>query len=525
MIQHTKIPFRETKIFSSFFIDYIEQKDSLKKFYNRFPSLAAFEGQIQDKETSFKSESRIVLHNVLRDQYKDLTLSPSVDKNIDSLKENNTFTITTGHQLNIFTGPLYFIYKIVSVINACKQLKKTYPKYNFVPIYWMASEDHDFEEISYFKLYGKKYTWATEQKGGVGRFNPKSLETVLKDLPGDVSLFSKAYLKQHTLSEAVRYYVNELFGNEGLIVVEADNRKLKAQFAEVISDDLFKHSAKNSVEVTNKYLNTLGYDTQVHARNINFFYLDYNLRSRIEETDEGFSVVDTNLTFTKEQIKSMIKNEPEKFSPNVILRPLYQESILPNLAYIGGPAEVIYWLQLKSVFDHFKMPFPILMPRNFGLVLDGPMTRKFEKTGIQVQELFEDKNFLFNHWVSNNTHHNLTLTEELKTVKDLYDKVKKQALEIDPTLGPLMEAETRRAYRSFEKIESKLLKAEKRHHTDKLRQIEEVKDYLFPNGGLQERSDNFLNFYQQDSGFINKILDAFDPFDFQFNLLRYPYNK
>lgn len=525
MMQHTKIPFRETKIFSSFFLDYIEQKDALKKFYNRFPSLPAFKGQIEDKQTTFKSESRIVLHEVLRDQYKDLTLSSSVDKNIDALKETNTFTVTTGHQLNIFTGPLYFIYKIVSVINACKQLRKAYPTYNFVPVYWMASEDHDFEEISYFKLYGKKHTWTTEQKGGVGRFNPKTLEGVLKSLPGDVSLFSTAYLKHQTLSEAVRYYVNELFGNEGLVVVDADNRKLKAQFTEVITDDLFKHTAKNSVEATNTSLNAQGYDTQVYARDINFFYLDDNLRSRIEETNDGFSVVDTDLSFTKDQVKSMIKNEPEKFSPNVILRPLYQETILPNLAYFGGPAEVIYWLQLKSVFDHFNTPFPILMPRNFGLVLDGPMGRKFEKTGISIQELFEDKNFIFNHWVSKNTHHNLTLTEELKTVTGLYSKVKKQALEIDPSLGPLMEAETKRAYKSFEKIESKLLKAEKRHHSDKLRQIEEVKDYLFPNGGLQERSDNFLNFYQQDPDFIQKVLNAFDPFDFQFNLLSYPYSN
>lgn len=524
-MQNTKIPFKDTKIFSSFFLDYILQKDSLKKFYNRFPSLPAFDGQIKAKQTTFSDQSRTTLHDCLREQYKELEISEQVNKNISTLKENNTFTITTGHQLNIFTGPLYFIYKIASVINACKSLKKAYPSSNFVPVYWMASEDHDFEEISYFKLYGKKYTWQTDQKGGVGRFDPKGLKDILSQLPGDVSVFEKAYLKHDNLSDAVRYYVNELFGKEGLVVVDADHRALKSQFTDVINDDLFNHTAKTKVEATNTALNKEGYSTQVYARDINFFYLEDNLRSRLEKTADGFSVVDTNIQFTEDQIRNMIKNEPEKFSPNVILRPLYQEVILPNLAYFGGPAEVIYWLQLKGVFDHFKVPFPVLMPRNFALVMDGPIARKFDKTGLKVEELFFEKNFLFNDWVSKNTHHNLTLTQELKTADNLLTEVKSRAFEIDPTLGPLVEAEAKRTAKSFERIEQKLLKAEKRNHADKLRQIEEVKDYLFPNGGLQERSDNFLNFYQEDPAFIQKVLAAFDPFDFQLNLLQYPYAK
>ena len=524
-MQHTKIPFKDTKIFSSFFLDYIHQKESLKKFYHRPPLISEFEGQIKEKQQSFSDQSRITLHDTLIKQYQELDISEIVSNNIGALKENTTFTITTGHQLNIFTGPLYFIYKIASVINACKQLKNSYPSYNFIPVYWMASEDHDFEEISYFKLYGKKYTWETDQQGGVGRFDPTSLKSILSKLPGDVSVFENAYLKHKSLSDAVRYYVNELFGKEGLLVVDADHRSLKSQFTDVITDDLFNHTAKTKVETTNAALNEKGYSTQVYARGINFFYLDDNVRGRLEKTAEGFSVVDADIQFTEEQTRNMIKNEPEKFSPNVILRPLYQEVILPNLAYFGGPAEVIYWLQLKGVFDHFKVPFPILMPRNFALVLNGPMARKFKKTGISTEELFLEKNFLFNDWVSKNTHHNLTLTQEINNVSQLLEKVKARATQIDPTLGPLVEAEARRAEKGFERIEQKLLKAEKRNHSDKLRQIEEVKDYLFPNGGLQERSDNFLNFYQEDPNFIQKVLDVFDPYDFQFNLLMYPHTE
>lgn len=521
-MQHHKIPFTDTKIFSSFFLDYIHEKDSLKKFYHRFPTIEAFADQIQEKQKSFSSASRATLQDVLRAQYKELTTSEAVNSNIQALGEKETFTITTGHQLNIFTGPLYFIYKIVSVVNACKKLKEAYPKYNFVPVYWMASEDHDFEEISYFKLYGKKYTWHTEQQGAVGRFDPKTIDSLLKELPGDVSIFKDAYTKYDTLSDAVRYYVNELFGEEGLVVLDADNRQLKAEFTDVIADDLFKHTPKAKVEGTNAALNALGYDTQVFAREINFFYLDNNLRNRIERTDSGFKVVDTELVFTETEIKALIKKEPEKFSPNVILRPLYQEFVLPNLAYFGGPAEVIYWLQLKGVFDHFKAPFPFLIPRNFALVLSGPVARKFAKTDLRMEELFEEKNYLFNDWVQKNTHHDLSLSKELQATNILYEQIKHRAVEIDPTLGPMLSAEAKRTLRSFEKIESKMLRAEKRLHADKLRQIDEVKDALFPNGGLQERSDNFLNFYQQDPNFIQDISKYFDPFDFQFNILSYP---
>ena len=524
-MQHKKIPFKDTKIFSPFFLDYLSQKDTIQPFYNRFPSLAAFKNQITDKQKQFSQISRQILSDVLTRQYKDLRISEHVQKNLASINQSNTFTITTGHQLNIFTGPLYFIYKIVSVVNACRQLSKEYPDYNFVPVYWMASEDHDFEEISYFKLNGKKYVWNTDQKGAVGRFNPKSLKAVIDELPGDVSVFEKAYLHHETLSAAVRHYVNALFGEEGLVVVDADDRDLKMQLKQVIDDDLFNHTAKIKIEETNTALNKAGYNTQVNAREINFFYLDDNIRERIEKEEGGFRVVDTDLFFTDEVMKKMIANEPEKFSPNVILRPLYQEIILPNLAYFGGPAEVIYWLQFKGVFDHFQVPFPILMPRNFALVLDGPTARKLNKIGLSMSELFEEKNFLFNDWVLKNTHHDLTLPEEQKSVAALFNKLKNKARAIDPTLIQLIGAEGKRAENSLAKIERKLLRAEKRNHSDKLRQIDEVKEVLFPQGGLQERSDNFLNFYQQDKTFIQHLLNSFDPFDFQFNILQYPYTN
>ena len=194
---------------------------------------------------------------------------------------------------------------------------------------------------------------------------------------------------------------------------------------------------------------------------------------------------------------------------------------MPNLAYVGGPAEIIYWLQLKEVFQHFNTPFPILMPRNFGMVMDHETARKFSKTGLELSDIFEEKNFLFNHWVLKNSPRNLTVGNERMEVVRIFESLKERAQSIDATLAPLVAAEGKRALNSLEKIERKLFRAEKRLHSDKLRQIEAVKDSLFPNGVLQERTDNFLNFSQRDPEFIQRLLDAFDPFDFQFNILTY----
>lgn len=512
-----KVDFKDTHEFSSLFLDYIEGSDQLKEFYGNQPTVEGFKRQIEQKE--FSQESRDALHDVLTSQYKGLELSDSVLKNITLLKENNTYTVTTGHQLNIFTGPLYFIYKIVTVIKACERLKASYPDYNFVPVYWMASEDHDFEEISYFRLNGTKHFWKTEEKGAVGRFDPKSLRSIIEQVPGIPELFKTAYLKNNTLAEAVRYYVNELFGQYGLVVVDADERRLKSQFKSVMTDDVFKHSASDKVDSLSKKLNDIGYKTQVNARDINFFYLEDGLRERIVEENDEYKVMGTEKSFSKQEMQEMIENEPEKLSPNVILRPVYQETILPNLAYIGGPSEVAYWFQLKSIFDHFNVSFPILMPRNFAMIIPSKVGRKLHKSGLSMEQLFEDRDVLFNKLVTEGSEDKIHLNGQVDEIMTVFEKIAAQATSIDPSLSPHVIAQGAKTKSMLEQIEKKFVKAEKRNQSQRLSQVESVLDELFPNKNLQERTDNFLNFYLEDSHFIDQLVDVFDPFDYRFNVL------
>lgn len=510
------ISLEETDCFSQFFLDYITKKEALSPFYADFPSVPNFKRAIENR--NFNDKIRKVLVEALNDQYEGIQLTPAIASNINSLADSKTFTITTGHQLNIFTGPLYFIYKIVTVINACKTLKQAYPEYNFVPVYWMASEDHDYDEINHFFFEGKKYVWETAQSGAVGHFDPSALKEIANKLPKGAEFFKDAY-SQESLAKAGRAYVNHLFGNEGLVVVDGDSQSLKAQFIPVIEDDLFEHHSEKLVSKTSSSLEEIGYKTQVHAREINFFYLDKGVRERIEKSATGFSVVDTDLQFTEDQIRQLIKEHPERFSPNVILRPLYQETILPNLAYVGGPSEAVYWLQLKAVFDHFKAAFPLLMPRNFALVIPSTASSKWSKTGLPDQDVFLDTDKAFTKWVKSNTDNDLSYSIELGKLKSLESEQKEKASLVDSTLSQHIEALYATFSKRIEKAEKKLIRAEKRKHEECRQQIEGVKSVLFPGGSLQERKDNFLNFYLKNPQFIQVLLQTFDAFDYRMYML------
>ncbi len=510
---HQTLPLSVTGAFPTLFLDYIAQKESLSTFYSRFPMIDNFEKQIQDK--IFEIDKRQVLVQALERQYKGIKIKPD----FSILLNTNTFTVTTGHQLNIFTGPLYVIYKIVTAINLAKALKEKHPNYNFVPVYWMATEDHDFEEISSFNLFGKKYNWQTNQQGAVGRMNPRELGDAIKILPEKVPVFEKAYLKNKTLADAVRCYMNDLFGAEGLVCIDGDDADLKRQFLPIIEDELINQRTFEIVKKTTTEIEALGYHTQISPREINLFYLDEQLRERIVGEDLEFKIQNAELKFDKNSILKIARSNPEKFSPNVVLRPLYQEVILPNLAYIGGPSEVPYWLQLKGVFEHYQVPFPMLMPRNFAVYVNEANQKKAEKLGITVEALFEDDTKLKKQFVAHTTSSTLTLENEKIKFQTLFEGILDKAVAIDKSLEGTVNAEKTKLLASLENLEKRIQKAEERNYESEINQLLGLKNKLFPNGGLQERHDNFLNFYLNDSQFLQKLLDRFDALDYRFNVL------
>jgi bacillithiol biosynthesis cysteine-adding enzyme BshC len=512
-----KTPIEKTGHFSQILVDYVYNKEKLRPFYGLRPEPGQIARYVNDRPVERKTRS--VLVDTLKRQYKGLKLSDRTGDNIAALAHENTFTITTGHQLNIFTGPLYFIYKIVTAINTAKTLNAQYPDQHFVPVYWMASEDHDFEEINHFRLFGKQYTWNAEHRGPVGRLDPGGLKEIIDAVPDLPPLFSEAYLKHDSLSDATRYVVNALFGADGIVVLDADDTDLKHLFVDIMQDDLTQHTAHKLVEKTTGELTEMGYKSQVHPRAINLFYMKDGLRSRIVEEDGHFSVLDTGIRFSQKEILSQLHEAPARFSPNVVLRPVYQEVVLPNVVYIGGPAEIAYWLQLKSAFDHFKVPFPILLPRNFALMVANAQRKKMAKLGLAVPDLFRDIQAAKDAYLQENARNAFAIEEERSAIQQAFKTIAEKARTIDPTLEGFVGSEEAKTMKSMQNIEKRLKRAEEENEQTAMQQIEGLYDKLFPGGTPQERADNFLNFYINDPDFLDRIKDGMDPFDMQYHVL------
>jgi len=512
-----QISFEETGRFSSTFLDYINNKETLKPFYNQAPKIESFESILANR--NFDDGKRPVLVDASKKQYANTKLTKEVESNIQLLEENTTFTITTGHQLNIFTGPLFFIYKILAAINLAKALKTQYPKFNFVPVYWMASEDHDFAEINNFQLFGNKYTWEYEASGAVGKLDVSSMKSLIEEIPELPDFVKEAYLSSKNLSEATIKLVNELFGNYGLVILDADDRSLKAQFSDIIKDDVINNKANVLVESATKNLEVAGYKGQIFPRPINFFYMDDGVRERIIKENNEFKVLNTSKTFTQGEIEKLIEDSPEKFSPNVVMRPVYQEVILPNLAYIGGPAEMAYWLQLREVFDQYSVPFPVLFPRLFGMIIPRPVMKKMKKNTLEIQDIFKDLNTLKEGIIASGESNQDDLANEISELQKVYQTIKEKAGAADKSLEGFVMSEQKKAEKSIDNIQKRIKRAEEQKHEVAINQVKGILDKLFPNGSLQEREDNFLNFHINNPQFIDELAEKLDPLDLRFNVL------
>jgi len=514
------ISYQKSGYFSKLIVDYLEEKIDLQNTYNRFPTIENFKDQIKEKETNYSYQNRSILVTALKKQYQNIEVSDTTKTNIKLLNETKTFTVTTGHQLNLFTGPLYFLYKIVSTITLCKDLKQQYPENNFVPIYWMATEDHDFDEINFFNFKNKKIKWKTESNGPVGRLATNGLQEVLnvfeKELGvGDNAnylkdLFQKSYLNHSNLAEATRFLTNELFGAYGLVLLDGDDLSLKQLFIPFIKEELLHQTSFNKVNETNTLLKD--YSIQVNPREINLFYIEDNLRERLLFENNHYKINNSSIVFSQSEILGLLEKSPEKFSPNVILRPLYEEVILPNLCYIGGGGEIAYWLQLKSNFEANDVTFPILLLRNSVLLAKEKQVHKADNLKLTWADLFSNQQELYTKKTQELSAFNLDFSEQKETLKKQFEKLNLIASQTDKSFIGAVKAQELKQIKGLENLEKRLLKAEKRMHSDQLERIIQLQNELFPNQSLQERSNNFSEYYSEfGQEFINKLVAELEP--------------
>lgn len=528
------IPFKNTGYFSKLISDYLDQDPGLESFYGRFSEIESFGAQIQEKTAAFTPESRKILHRVIAEQYRHIETTEPTESNIESLLNHKTFTVVTGHQLNLFTGPLYFHYKILTTIKLCNELAEQFPGYNFVPVYWMATEDHDFEEINHFSFKGKKFRWNREAKGAVGRLSTEGLADLFQALGKDLvagrraddlrELFEKAYLKHENLAQATRFLVNALFGKFGLVILDADDSNLKRLFLPHLKQDVFDQLGYKEVINTIAKLQEIdpGYSAQVNPREINLFYLDHDFRSRLVADSAGYRVLDSQLSFSAKELENLMDAHPEKFSPNVITRPLYQEVILPNLCYVGGAGEIAYWLELKSYFEASGIPFPILLLRNSALLISEKQHDKAKRLGLRDEELFLNQNRLVNKKIREISNVEINFDAQRKTLLNQFKLLYGIASETDASFLGAVKAQEKKQLKGLENLEKRLLTAQKKKLKDHVDRLVALHSELFPGGGLQERSQNFAEFYLElGPDWTSGLLECFDPLALEFSLIRY----
>jgi bacillithiol biosynthesis cysteine-adding enzyme BshC len=497
--------------------DLLNQSDQVRTFVSDFFSkenclLAA-------RNRSFPIESRQVLVSQLNAQYAKEIVSEEVKKNILSLQNESSFTVVTGHQICAAGGPLYLIYKIFSAIRITQELNAAQDEFHFVPVYWMATEDHDIEEIRHFHWGNEKVELAAEFEGIAGELptedflswlNEKRADGKFNDI-GLSELFIQAYSKKN-FAEATRYWVNEILGEYGVVCIDGNDSALKALASSLFEKEIQEKFVFSKVSKTNLEIENSGYNPNIQPRNFNLFWLKnesgHITRKRIDLKDAVFQTSDAAEHFTSEGLMQ-IRSE---LSPNVLLRPLYQETILPNIVYIGGPSELGYWLQLKNAFDAANLQMPLLAHR-LSMVLVRKRDLEFvSKNNLNVAELVQEK--LHDAQKKMLGAMNVKSFEtEISTTSKNFENLRRYISEIDASLVGWLSAEEKRQLDQWNNIEQKIKKALKSKEEVKFSQLEKFFAFVHPNHIQQERVFSLL-YATEILGWkeLKEVLEQLDPF-------------
>jgi bacillithiol biosynthesis cysteine-adding enzyme BshC len=499
------LPYHKTGAFSKLVTDYLAEADSIRPFYEHAMSNEGLEQAIA-KRLQYNTP-RDLLFEVIQDQYAQTRLSGKQAFHLQKLQQPHTFTIVTAHQPNIFTGHLYFIYKILHAIKLANALNAKWGHYHFVPVFYMGSEDADLDELGHIYAGGEKLVWQTQQTGAVGRMHTSGLDVLINKLAGQfghlpygkemIALLKRCYLESENIQQATFKLVNELFSEFGLLVLIPDDARLKRAFVPVMKEELLTQFSSRIVAKTIANLRE-NYKVQAAGREINLFYLfDDGRRERIEKSGGRYRVLFSELSFTESEMLTELEMHPQRFSPNVILRGMFQETILPNIAFIGGGGELAYWLELKDLFQQSQVPYPVLVLRNSFLLVNEKAEKLIRKLSLSEEELFLSVMDQSDLLVERLHGRQSEVEETLHTLEKLYAGLKAQAGKIDVTLEAHAEALYAKAVKGIAGMGKKMKRAERRKIQDEARQLEKLKELLFPQEGLQERVENFMPFYAE----------------------------
>lgn len=520
--------------FSELAVDYLTRFDTspLGQFFPAAPRTTSVAGVLNARP--FPMERRNAVADLIGAQAAELGAElGGIKANIEKLRKPNTFAVVTGQQVTLFGGPLYTIYKTATALALAEQLRQEYPEYEFVPVFWLETEDHDLKEATTCAVLDKssdlvKITYAPDgydltnlEQTWKKQVGPYPLEAIA--LNGSIAQLSDAlaptefteallsqlresYREGRTFGQAFSHWLYTLFAEDGLLILDANNATAKALGSELFLKEL-ETSPKLSERVV---LQTVKleehYHAQVKPRAINMFYLEDGERFAINEKERkqseprSYFLKGSKRTFSHEEMQVLLRDHPERFSPNVLLRPLYQDTILPTAAYIGGPGEIAYFAQFKAAYDWAELPMPVIFPRISATLVEDKTLRSLEKNNASVAELLAGGEETAEKVLD-------TLADE-KLVQ-LFEKLDKELDERLEGLRPTIEGVDKSLGQSLSTLKGKLLtplrdfgqkvqSADKRRHQTVREQLSKALIALLPEGGLQERTISplyFLNKY------------------------------
>ncbi len=524
-MQRITLSYRDTGRFSRLVSDYLDAAPALREFHRWSADEDGLHAAAQARE--FNPVARQMLCDALERQYAGLSLQEPVRRSMDLLRKPTTLTVTTGHQLCLFTGPLYVPFKVLNVVRLARQLST--PARAVVPVFWLATEDHDRPEVDHAYIHGKKVQWPGETAGPVGRLQLDGIGPVLDEVdallgPGTNAdelrqLLRRCYRLEYDLATATRLFADALFGRFGVLVLDADDPALKRQFIPHMREELLNQVAARSVHYADQRL-AAHYKSQAFARDINLFHLRPGHRSRIELQGDRYQVLDGGPSFTLDELLAELEVHPERFSPNVLLRPVYQEVILPNIAYIGGGGELAYWFQLKWLFQALQVPMPVLILRTSAAFIGCKDLARLEKLGLSVADMFKPLEELRTQLALQKASFQTSVEGEKEELAKFFQMFRARAVQADPTLQGAVDAVARRTMHGMDSLGRKLVRAAKREQDEPLEQLALVHGRFFPGGGLQERRENFMPWYAREGpAFFDRLLAELDPLDTQFRIL------
>ena len=511
------INFSDLPNHQNLFLDYLYEFENVRRYYHKnFRNNADFEFTLK-KISERDNYPRTEIAEIITNQYKDKSPSKLTETNLRNLKDGKAFAIFTGQQLGIFGGPLYTFYKIITAIKLANHLNEKYEQHQFVPVFWMAGDDHDFEEVSFVKILNPDNKIITVtyndgkaidvNRGPIGslKFN-SNIQKTLNDFFDNLrnteftetikKFLSQSFTSGKTFTEAFRKMIFDLFDEYGLVIFDPTDKKVKNLLIPIFEKEIldYRIHTRELLEVSAE-LDDI-YHAQVKIQPINIFIREKDGRYLLEPVDELFRLKGKRRKFNEEEILNRLYEQPEDFSPNVMLRPICQDYLFPTALYVGGPSEVSYFAQVMPLYDFFNIPHPIVYPRSSLTIIEKNIKKIIDKHNLNYIDIFIGVELLNKKILAEVGDLNLEdLFEHSKKEIDLtLDRLREHLFAIDPNLKDSILKTREKIFSHLDVLKNKAEKAQEIQYQDSFRQIAKLRNAVFPNSELQERELNFFYF-------------------------------